>query len=79
VEVHEEVSKEKAAMETFEVLKKQYGDRYIAIGRRPGRWWVPEMFVAVRRGLTGRAIPAPRKGHVRSGRDVGRNRNATTA
>jgi hypothetical protein len=68
--VHEEASKEEAALETFRALMKQYGDQYLVVGchRKLKKWnqgdggsW--KKLAATCRGMTRRAIPARCKGH----------------
>jgi hypothetical protein len=92
---HQEVPKEEAAVETFGALKERYGDRHLAVERRrkpkkqtQGNGWSRKKLAAACRGMTRlhgvkdkarkRLYQNPRKGRS-SGRDVGRNRNATTA
>jgi hypothetical protein len=85
VAVHVEVPKEEAAVETIGALKKQHGDRHMAVGRRRQ---LQNRLAAARRGFTGHTIPAPHartmlqkepRKDERYGRDVGRKWNATTA
>jgi hypothetical protein len=71
---HEEVLKEEAAVEAYGALKERYGDRHLAVGRRQqlkkrsqGDGGSRKKLAAARRGMTRRAIPAPRMGHGRQG------------
>jgi hypothetical protein len=68
VAVHEDVLKEEVA------VKERYVDRHLAVGwhrqiqkRSQGIGGSRKKLAAARRGMTRRAIPAPRKGHGRQG------------
>jgi hypothetical protein len=68
--VHEEISKEEAAVKSFGALKKQHGDRHLAVGRcgklkeqtqgKGGSW---KKLAAACRGITHHAGVAWCKGH----------------
>jgi hypothetical protein len=88
----QDVPKGEAAVANIGPLVDQYGDRhlYVRPDRQPqkqtqGYCGSRRKLPAARRRLTRRAIPSLRKGHEepimeeRSGTDVGRFRNATTA
>jgi hypothetical protein len=68
-EAEHEVRKDKAALETYGALKERYGDRHLAVGRRQlkkrtqGDGGSRKKLAVARKGMTRRAIPAPRKGH----------------
>jgi exopolyphosphatase/pppGpp-phosphohydrolase len=74
VEVHEEVPKEEATVETFRALKEWYEDRHLAIRCRcqtnkqtqgsGGSW---KKLAATCRGMTRHALPAQHKGHCHQG------------
>jgi hypothetical protein len=66
VTMHEEVSKEVVAVKTFGVLKRQYGDRHLAITRRlqqkkrvQGGGDSRKKLFAACRGMIRHAIPTP--------------------
>jgi hypothetical protein len=76
VAVHEEASKEGAAVETFRVLKKRHGDWHPALGRRgkpkirtQGKSWSPRKLAAGDRRTTQRERAARRKRHSCNGQD----------
>jgi hypothetical protein len=74
VAVHQEVPKEEAAVKPIRALKKRYGERHLAVGRREkpkertqGKGGVPEETGCRRRGKTRRAGVAQLKGHCLQG------------
>jgi hypothetical protein len=82
-----EVPKEEAAVETIGALKKRYGDRHLAVGRRrqlkkrtKGDGGSRQKLAVVRKGMTRRAGVARRKGGSHNGPTVEqrRRKNRTT-
>jgi hypothetical protein len=78
VAVYEKVPKEETAVKTVSALKRRYRDRHPAAGRHrqlkkrtQGDGGSRKKLAAASRGMTRRAIPAPRKGngHQGPGRD----------
>jgi hypothetical protein len=83
VAVHE-VPNEEAAMITVRALKERYGDQHLALGRcqqlkehTHSDDGSNKKLAAANRGMTGSAIPAPRKGLGRQG--PGRDSDARRA
>jgi hypothetical protein len=72
--VHEDVSKEEAAVQNCESTKNLYGDRHLTVRRRrqpkkqtQGNGGSQKKLAAARGRLTCRAVPARREGHGRQG------------
>jgi ribosomal protein L37E len=78
---HQEVRKEKTAVETIRVLEDQYGDWHLAIARHRqlNKWtqvsgWSHKKLAAACRRMTCRVIPARRKGCGHKGLTVEKRR-----
>jgi hypothetical protein len=76
--VHGEIPKEEATVKTVRLLKEQYGDQHLTVGRHrllkqrtQGNGGSRKKLDATHRGITRHTIPAPCKvhGHQGPGRD----------